>query len=64
MATTETKTTSYIGQPVPRREDQKLLTGQARYIDDLTLPGMVWASVVRSPFAHATIKSVDVSAAR
>jgi carbon-monoxide dehydrogenase large subunit len=64
MATTETETATYIGKPVPRREDQKLLTGQARYIDDLTLPGMVWACVVRSPFAHATIKSVDVSAAR
>jgi carbon-monoxide dehydrogenase large subunit len=64
MATTETEAGVYIGKPVPRREDQKLLTGQARYIDDLTLPGMVWASVVRSPFAHATIKSVDVSAAR
>jgi aerobic carbon-monoxide dehydrogenase large subunit len=64
MATTETEAGVYIGKPVPRREDQKLLRGQARYIDDLTLPGMVWASVVRSPFAHATIKSVDVSAAR
>jgi carbon-monoxide dehydrogenase large subunit len=64
MATTETRTATYIGKPVPRKEDQKLLTGQSRYIDDLTLPGMVWASVVRSPFAHATITSVDVSAAR
>ena len=63
MAVTEEAGT-YIGKPVPRKEDAKLLTGQARYIDDLTLPGMVWASVVRSPFAHATIKSVDVSAAR
>lgn len=64
MATTETETTTYIGKPVARREDAALLTGQSRYIDDLTLPGMVWASVVRSPFAHATITSVDVSAAR
>lgn len=64
MATTETETATYIGKPVARREDAALLTGQSRYIDDLTLPGMVWASVVRSPFAHATITSVDVSAAR
>ncbi|MGH3011903.1 MAG: xanthine dehydrogenase family protein molybdopterin-binding subunit [Gaiellaceae bacterium] len=62
MAVTETET--YIGKPVPRKEDAKLLTGQSRFIDDMTLPGMVWASVVRSPFAHATITSVDVSQAR
>ena len=64
MAATETAPGSYIGTSVPRKEDEKLLTGQSRYIDDLTLPGMVWASVVRSPFAHATITSVDVSKAR
>ncbi len=62
MAATETET--YIGQSVARKEDAALLTGQSRFIDDLTLPGMVWVSVVRSPFAHATIKSVDVSKAR
>jgi carbon-monoxide dehydrogenase large subunit len=62
MAVTEERRT-YIGQPVARKEDAKLLTGQSRYIDDLTLPGMVWAAVVRSPYAHARIKSVDVSKA-
>ena len=60
MAATET----YIGKPVARKEDAKLLTGQSQFIDDLTLPGMVWAAVVRSPYAHAKILSVDVSAAR
>jgi carbon-monoxide dehydrogenase large subunit len=60
MAATET----YIGKPVARKEDAKLLTGQAQFIDDLSLPGMVWAAVVRSPYAHAKILSVDVSAAR
>ena len=64
MAATEMKPGSYIGARVARKEDRKLLTGQSRYIDDLTLPGMVWASVVRSPFAHARITSVDVSKAR
>jgi aerobic carbon-monoxide dehydrogenase large subunit len=63
MAVTEQQAT-YIGQPVARKEDAKLLTGQSRFIDDLTLPGMVWAAVVRSPFAHARIESVDVSRAR
>ena len=62
MAVTEAET--YIGKPVPRKEDAKLLTGQSRFIDDMTVPGMVWASVVRSPYAHATIKSVDLSQAR
>jgi carbon-monoxide dehydrogenase large subunit len=63
MAVTEQETTTYIGQRVPRKEDPELLTGQSRYVDDLTLPGMVWAYVVRSPFAHARITSVDVSPA-
>jgi aerobic carbon-monoxide dehydrogenase large subunit len=53
----------YVGGGVLRKEDPELVTGQARFIDDLTLPGMVWMAVVRSPFAHARIKSVDVSKA-
>jgi carbon-monoxide dehydrogenase large subunit len=52
-----------IGQAVLRKEDPELLTGQARFIDDLTLPGMVWMVVVRSPYAHARINGVDVSKA-
>jgi carbon-monoxide dehydrogenase large subunit len=63
MAVTEERKT-YIGQPVERKEDAKLLTGQSRYIDDITLPGMVWAALVRSPYAHARITRVDVSQAR
>jgi carbon-monoxide dehydrogenase large subunit len=52
-----------VGTAVPRKEDPELLTGQARYVDDLTVPGMVWMALVRSPYAHARIKSVDVSKA-
>ena len=52
-----------VGTAVPRKEDPELLTGQARFVDDLTLPGMVWMAVVRSPYAHARIVSVDVSKA-
>jgi carbon-monoxide dehydrogenase large subunit len=52
-----------IGVSVPRKEDPELLTGQARFVDDLTLPGMVWMTVVRSPYAHARITGVDVSKA-
>jgi carbon-monoxide dehydrogenase large subunit len=63
MAVTEQKATG-IGASAPRKEDARLLTGQARYIDDLTVPGMVWMAVVRSPHAHARIAGVDLSKAR
>jgi carbon-monoxide dehydrogenase large subunit len=62
MATTE-KPTASIGQPLPRKEDPELITGRSRYVDDITVPGMLWAYVVRSPFAHARINGVDVSKA-
>ncbi|MGH2555601.1 MAG: xanthine dehydrogenase family protein molybdopterin-binding subunit, partial [Actinomycetota bacterium] len=53
----------YMGSEVRRKEDPELLTGQAKYADDITLPGMLWMYVVRSPFAHARIKGVDLSGA-
>ena len=53
-----------VGQPVPRQEDPKLLQGQGRYTDDLALPGQLYAYVVRSPYAHAVLNGVDVTAAR
>jgi carbon-monoxide dehydrogenase large subunit len=59
MATTE----KFVGQPVLRKEDPELLTGRGRYTDDLAVQGMLWMSVVRSPFAHARINSVDLSKA-
>ncbi len=62
MATTE-ETTRYVGQPVKRVEDRRLITGAARYLDDLQLPGMAYVGIVRSPHAHARIRSIDVSAA-
>jgi aerobic carbon-monoxide dehydrogenase large subunit len=62
MATIEAKPTA-VGSPLPRKEDPELLTGQGRYVDDLTVPGMVWMTLVRSPFAHARIVSVDTSKA-
>jgi len=63
MAVSEERKT-YVGQPVPRKEDAELLTGQGRYVDDLTIPGMLWFSLVRSPFAHARIRAIDASRAR
>jgi len=54
----------YVGGGVLRKEDPRLLTGQGRYVDDLAVAGMVWMTVVRSPYAHARITAVDVSEAR
>ncbi|HYA09977.1 MAG TPA: hypothetical protein VEG24_10295, partial [Gaiellaceae bacterium] len=62
MAAVEERAT-HIGASAPRKEDARLLTGQARFVDDLTAPGMVWMAVVRSPHAHARITSVDLSKA-
>ena len=54
---------TFVGQPVKRFEDPRLLTGQGSYVDDLTLPGLLHAVVLRSLHAHANIRSIDVSAA-
>jgi CO/xanthine dehydrogenase Mo-binding subunit len=53
----------WIGRSVDRVEDPLLLTGRAEFIDNLTLPGMLHCAILRSPYAHARIRGVDVSAA-
>jgi carbon-monoxide dehydrogenase large subunit len=53
-----------LGQPVPRFEDPRLIRGGGRYVDDLKLPNMAYSCVLRSPHAHARIKSIDTSAAK
>jgi carbon-monoxide dehydrogenase large subunit len=53
-----------IGQALPRKEDPRLLTGAGNYSDDVNLPGQVYAVLVRSPHAHAHIRSIDAAAAR
>ncbi len=55
--------TRYAGARVPRVEDARLLTGHGSYVDDIRLPGMLHACFVRSPFARAAIRGIDVSAA-
>lgn len=52
-----------IGQPVSRLEDPRLLKGLGRYIDDLDLPGQAYAFILRSPYAHARIRSIETGAA-
>jgi aerobic carbon-monoxide dehydrogenase large subunit len=54
----------FIGQSFPRREDKRLLSGNGRYIDDLVLPRMLHVAFVRSPIAHARIRSIDLSRVR
>ena len=53
----------FVGKPVRRKEDKRLITGKSTYLDDLKLPGMLYAAILRSPYAHARIKSIDTSKA-
>jgi len=48
-----------IGQPLRRKEDERLLTGRGRFSDDFTVPGQTYAAVVRSPHPHARIVEID-----
>jgi carbon-monoxide dehydrogenase large subunit len=54
----------YIGRPLPRFEDRRLVSGRGRFTDDVALDGQAHAVFVRSPYAHARILSVDTRAAR
>ncbi len=65
MTTTEQRpeVTPEIGQGRRRKEDQRLITGRTRWTDNITLPGMLHLAMVRSPFAHAKITSIDKSEA-
>ncbi|MGH9780282.1 MAG: hypothetical protein ACRD33_00560, partial [Candidatus Acidiferrales bacterium] len=51
----------YVGRPMKRKEDPRLIQGLAHYVDDIQLANMHYMAVVRSPYAHAKIRSVDVS---
>ena len=53
-----------IGDAVRRKEDARLLTGRGYYSDDINLPGQAYGAVLRTPYAHALIRAVDVEAAR
>ena len=61
---TATAPTTYIGTRTPRKEDPKLIQGRGTFTDDVTLPAMVYVSLVRSPHAHARIRRIDAAAAR
>ena len=51
--------TKILGASIKRKEDPRLITGEAKYLDDVQLPGMVYAAILRSPYAHAKIKGIN-----
>src|SRR5262247_681199 len=69
MTATESETpTSEAGNPIGfgrmlRKEDARFLRGQGNYLDDVQLPGMLYGAILRSPYAHARINSIDTAAA-
>src|SRR6266496_831772 len=52
-----------MGHSVKRKEDPRFLRGKGNYVDDVKLPGMLYLDIVRSPYAHAKIKSIDATKA-
>jgi carbon-monoxide dehydrogenase large subunit len=54
----------YVGESVKRVEDPRFIQGQGKYVANLQLPGMVYAAIKRSPYAHARIKNIDIEAAQ
>src|SRR6187455_2920948 len=56
--------TSPLGQPIKRTEDPRFITGKGRYLDDIKLQSMTHLAILRSPYAHANIRSIDTSAAK
>jgi aerobic carbon-monoxide dehydrogenase large subunit len=64
MAATIEAPDKLVGKPIRRREDPKLMTGSGNFLDDIRLPGMSYAAVLRSPVAHARIRGIDTSRAK
>jgi len=54
----------FIGKPLPRKEDERLVTGRGRFTDDFTVEGQAYAAIVRSPHPHARIVGIDTAAAK
>src|SRR5262247_4326228 len=60
----ETDRGPYVGRPLKRSEDPKLVAGRGQYVDDITLPGLAHLAFLRSPHAHARIRALGTEAAR
>ena len=52
-----------LGQAIKRKEDPRLITGLGKFVDDVKLPGLTYACILRSPYASAKIKRIDISKA-
>src|SRR5262245_32608058 len=63
MTPTINEVKNLVGQRIKRKEDPRMITGTATYIDDIKLPGMHYAVMVRSPYAAARVNKIDASAA-
>ncbi|HXD59451.1 MAG TPA: xanthine dehydrogenase family protein molybdopterin-binding subunit [Thermoleophilaceae bacterium] len=62
--TTQVQQERFVGKALRRKEDPRLITGRATYTDDMSIPGMLYAAIVRSTEAHARITSIDTSEAK
>ena len=60
----ETPLKGFIGESIKRKEDDRFIRGKGNYVDDIVLPGMLHMAILRSPFAHAKIHSIDTTAAQ
>jgi aerobic carbon-monoxide dehydrogenase large subunit len=60
----EEKQAPWLGQSIKRKEDDRFIQGRGHYVDDISLPGMLHMAILRSPYAHARINSIDPSAAQ
>lgn len=59
MTGVEAPVRPWVGRSLPRFEDERFMKGEARFVDDLRLPGMLHAAFVRSPYAHARLVAID-----
>ncbi|MDP2645111.1 MAG: xanthine dehydrogenase family protein molybdopterin-binding subunit [Desulfobacterales bacterium] len=59
MATTSSESGKWVGKPMKRKEDERLVIGKGNYTADVSLPGMLHVALLRSPYAHANIVSID-----
>src|SRR5438046_5567104 len=60
----ETPLKGFIGESIKRKEDDRFIRGKGNYVDDSSLPGMLHMAILRSPFAHARIRSIKTEAAQ
>ena len=63
MTAVESEQKGWLGRSVKRKEDARFIVGRGNYIEDITLPNMLHMAILRSPFAHAKINSIDTSRA-